>query len=148
MRLDLTVTLGNLLTILAMFLSAAAVAISWLKAQMKLEAKVSDLERGKVSVADCLRSHGEVVTKDFCTVQHRQTGQAIEKLTEEFGTVALTTRELLTNQRWLMAGFVQMNEHGVKTANPTPAELPPLPPGWDEPEPLLKPKHAWEAPEE
>jgi len=136
MTFDSTVTLGNLLTILTLALGLLAAIISSRVEQAKAGARIDALEKGKVATVDCLRSHGETVTTGFCRQQHERSNSVIERLSEEFGGLGLQVRELVTNQHWVMDSLKLMNAHGVKTANPRPAELPPDPrdrpqDGWD-----------------
>lgn len=127
MTFDGTVTLGNLLTILTLALGLLAAIISSRVEQAKAGARIECLEKDKVSREDCLRSHGTVVTQGFCAAQHDRTNSTLEKLTEEFGELGLTVRQLLTNQTWVMDSVKLMNAHGIKPANPGPAVLPPDP---------------------
>lgn len=91
-----------------------------------LTAEVQALANSKVSVTDCLRSHGETVTKPFCEAQHARANAGLEKLSEEFGGLAVEVRGIGKDVEWLKDG-VRALHGGVTLANPHPPPLPPDP---------------------
>lgn len=123
MSFDGTVTLGNILTIGALVLGIVSAVVALNRWQVRTEERLRRVEEEKVSKADCARGHAEVVTRTFCTAQHDRTNTALEKLTEEFGEMALTVQRLLTNQEWVMAAVKTIHAG----ANPHPQPLPPDP---------------------
>ncbi len=127
---DGTVTLGDALRILALIGSVVALIIAANRWQMKVEARITALDGSKVSKDDCTQSHDTVVTRDFCKAQHNQTNAGTEKLTEEFGKVAIHVARIQERIEWIMKVVEGLSQGGVRLANPHPVDLPPLPPGY------------------
>ena len=125
MAFDPSVTLGNLLTVAAMVLTALGAVIAINRWQVRTEARIESLEKDKLDRSEYVEKHGAVVTTGFCNAQHEKTNTCLEKLSEEFGDLGITVQRLLTNQEWVMRQMSTIYENNHRHANP---DMPPLEP--------------------
>jgi hypothetical protein len=114
MHFDGTVTLGSILTIGTIATGFVGAIISWAVWRAQTVARIEAVERDKVAVTDCLRSHGETVTTTFCREQHESTGKTLRSFETRLQTFVEETHlglAVLNGNMKRMADKLPQNPH-------------------------------------
>jgi hypothetical protein len=117
MTFDSTVTLGNLLTVGTIALGFVGAIVSWAVWRAQTMARIEAIERDKVAVTDCLRSHGETVTTTFCREQHESTGKTLRSFETRLQTFVEETHiglAVLNGNLKRMADKLPQNPHPLE----------------------------------